>query len=106
MPYSLQRLLVETIWQEAYTGQDSYGKPMYAAAVARRARLEYEFTTVARAGGAERVSTTKLFLNGDAPVSVRDKIVLSDGSSPAIQDVRSPRQPFDPARIHHYEVIL
>ena len=104
MEAALQAMLVETIQQAVYSGQDAYGKPTYAAPFFRPARLQYEVTTVANASGQERTSTTKLFLNGDRTITVRDKVTLPDGSSPAIQMVYSARD-LD-GSVHHYECAL
>lgn len=104
MEPALKALLVETIQHAAYTGQDTYGKPTYAAPVTRPARLEYRVTTLTNAQGQERTSMTTVFCDGDVLVTVRDRITLEDGTSPAIQAVYSPRD-LD-GSIHHHELKL
>jgi len=103
---ALKAMLVETVAHSAYTGQDAYGKPTYAAPINRPARVEYRTTTVTNAQGQERMSNTVVFLDGDFSITVRDKITLPDGTSPAIQDIKSPRHEDAPARIHHHECLL
>jgi Minor capsid protein len=107
MHTALQRMLVDTIQHAAYQGQDAYGKPLYGPVVLRPARLDFVTRVTPSGGGAERTSQTVLFLNGDVPsVTARDKITFLDGTAPAIQTVRSVRQPFAPLVIDHYELLL
>jgi hypothetical protein len=107
LPLALQRMLVDTIQHAPYLGQDPYGKPTYGPFVVRPARLEYVTQVIPSGGGQERTSQSVVFLNGDVPsVTARDQIRLPDGTAPAIQTVRSVRQPFAPLAISHYELLL
>ena len=103
---ALKAMLVDTIAHSAYTGQDSYGKPIYAAPVNHSARVEYRTTTVTNVQGQERTSNAVVFLDSDISINVRDKITLPDGTSPAIQDIKSPRHEDAPPRVHHHELLL
>ena len=103
---ALVAMLTDTIQHSVYSGQDAYGKPTYASPVARKARIQYEVTTVTNQQGQERTSTTVLYMDGTFPLSVRDKLVLSDGSAPAIQLVYAPTDPENPGVIDHYECRL
>jgi hypothetical protein len=104
MEPALLALLTETIQHRAYTGQDRYGKPTYAAPVTRPARLEYRVSTLTDAQGQERTSMITVFCHGDFPITLRDHITLDDGTSPAIQAVYSPRD-LD-GSVHHHEIKL
>lgn len=106
MEPALLAMLVDDVVQTPYLGQDQYGKPVYGAAFTRPARIEFATTVVSNTQGQERTSTTLLFLNGDLPITSRDKLTLPDGSAPAIQEIQAPRHPFRPATIHHYAVKL
>jgi hypothetical protein len=103
---ALKAMLTETIEHASYTGQDAYGKPQYGGPVTRPARIQYQTTTVANAQGQERTSTTKVYCDGDFEITVRDKITFPDGTSPAIQAVYSPRDPFVAGIIDHHEILL
>jgi hypothetical protein len=105
MDPALVAMLTETIAHAAYTGQDSYGKPTYGAPVNRAARIQYQVTAVTTAQGQERTSTTKIICNGNFGITVRDKLTLPDGTSPTIQQVYSPRDPFS-AAVDHHEILL
>jgi hypothetical protein len=102
----LLAMLVDDIVQTPYVGHDAYGAPQYGPPFTRPARVEYSTTVVTNAQGQERTSTTLLILNGDVPITLRDKLTLPDGTAPAIQEIQAPRMPFRPATIHHYAVKL
>jgi hypothetical protein len=102
----LRAMLTQTVMHSAYTGQDAYGKPTYAAAVARACRIQYEVRSVANPQGQERTSNTVIFFDGTFPLTVRDKLVLPDGTAPALQLVYAPVDPDHPDVIDHYEAIL
>jgi hypothetical protein len=100
----LVAMLVDDIVQTPYLGHDAYGAPQYGTPFTRPARVEYRTTVVTTARGQE--STTLLILNGDIPITMRDKLTLPDGTAPAIQEIQAPRMPFRPATVHHYAVKL
>jgi hypothetical protein len=106
MNATLQRLLVETVTQTPYLGQDAYGKPVYGPVVSRAARIDSTVKTVTNAQGQERLSTTLVIVNGDQPIEARDKLILSDGTAPAVQAIKAIRDLYAPARIVHYEIYL
>jgi hypothetical protein len=106
MPDALCRMLVETVVQTNYSGQDAYGKPVYGAPWSRPARIEGKITTLSSSAGLQRTSTTRVFLNGDVPITVRDTLTLPDGTQPAIQYVARHLYAFVPALLHHYTVFL
>ena len=106
LPAPLAALLNETVTQSPFVGHDAYGKPTYGPDIIRPARVEYQTTVVSTAQAQERTSTTLLFLNGDLPISERDKVLLSDGTAPTIQKVKPVRDRFRPATISHYEIAL
>lgn len=102
---ALRAMLTETVTHAAYAGQDHYGKPQYGAPVVRPARIQYVVTTVVNPQGQERTSTTKIVMDGDFAISVRDRLTLADGTSPAIQQVYSPTDPIQDW-VDHHEVLL
>jgi hypothetical protein len=106
MESALLAMLVDDIVQTPYVGHDAYGAPQYGPPFTRPARVEYSTTVVTNAQGQERTSTTLLILNGDIPITARDKLTLPDGTAPAIQEIQAPRMPFRPATVHHYSVKL
>lgn len=104
MEPALKAMLVDDIVQTPYVGQNAFGAPVYGTPFTRPARVEYSTTVVTTARGQE--STTFLILNGDIPITLRDKLTLPDGTAPAIQEIQAPRMPFRPSTIHHYSVKL
>jgi hypothetical protein len=102
----LKAMLTETIEHASYAGQDQYGKPLYGGAITRPARIQYKVRTVRTAQGQERTSETQVICDGDFDITVRDKITFPDGTSPAIQAVYSPRDPFVADVIDHHEILL
>ena len=96
MDPALQAMLTETVSLQAYTGMDQYGKPQYGPLVQYPARVAYRVTTLTNAQGQERTSTTTVYLNGDVAITVKDRLVLPDGTAPAIQDIYSPTDPTQP----------
>ena len=106
MDPALLDMLTETVLHAPYTGQDAYGKPTYGPAVARLASIEYRLTTGNQTQGAERVSFTIVYFDATFPLSVRDKLTLPNGSSPAIQEVGSKVDPTQPGVVDHYRVVL
>jgi len=83
--------LTDVITQEPYAGQDAYGKPTYGAPFTRPGRLEYANRLIMSQAGTQRVSTTRLYLNGDIAVDLRDRITLANGLTTPIQVLASPR---------------
>jgi hypothetical protein len=98
------RLFTDTVQHAAYAGQDAYGKPNYATPVSRSARVEYKVRRVVDATGQERVSRSRVFLDGDVTIDMRDQLVLSDGTRPPILVLYSPKD-LD-GNVSHHEVSL
>jgi hypothetical protein len=106
MEPALRGMLTQTITQAPYTGQDMYGKPSYGPPLARPAHIEFRVETLADQQGQERVSNTVVTCDGDVPMSLRDKVTLPDGTSPAIQVVERLEDPENPGVAHHFEIRL
>ena len=106
MDPALQTMLTETVSLQSYTGQDAYGKPSYGPAVMHPARVAYRVTTLANAQGQERTSTSILYMDGGVVVTLKDRIVLPDGTAPAIQAIYSPTDPMQPGIVDHHEISL
>jgi hypothetical protein len=105
MQASLQALLTETVQQAPYLTQESYGTPTYGPAVARRARIDWTVRRITTAQGDDRVSLARVFLAGeDGPVTLRDQLVLPDGTAPKILRIAAPKD-LDGSP-HHYECDL
>jgi hypothetical protein len=104
MDPALAALLTDTISHATYTGQDSYGTPTWATPVSHPARIEWRVRRMMTAQGEERISTVRVFLEGTVVVEPRDKLVLSDGTAPAIQRVT--RLTDETGAWHHTEVYL
>lgn len=106
MDPALLDMLTETISLQPYTGMDQYGKPSYGPAVQHPARVAYRVTTLTTAQGQERTSTSVVYMNGDVVITVKDRLVLPDGTAPAIQAIYSPTDPTQPGMPHHHECSL
>ena len=106
MDPALLDMLTDTVTHQAYTGQDQFGKPTYGPAIQRPARVAYRVTTLTNAQGQERTSTSVVYTNGDFAITVRDKIILDDGTAPAIQGIYSPTDPLQPGVVDHHEIAL
>lgn len=81
--------LTDTLTHEAWTGQDSYGKPTFAAPVPHAARVEYVVRRFTTAAGQEKVSRAIAYLAWPAGLrfGLRDRYTLSDGEQPEVQRV-------------------
>lgn len=106
MDPALHDMLTETVTLQAYTGMDQYGKPSYGSAVPYPARVAYRVTTLTNAQGQERTSTTTVYLDGAVPITLKDRLVLPDGTAPSIQAIYSPSDPLQPGTPDHHEVNL
>jgi hypothetical protein len=104
MHEALQRLLTDTIEHHAYLGQDSYGAPLYAPLVRRLCRLEAMVRRVVDAQGQERVSRSRCFFDGDVTLTLRDKLLLPDGTSPPILQLASVKDV--DGSVDHWELVL
>lgn len=105
MHASLKRWLTTPITQHAYLGQDGYGAPTYAAPVIWPGRLEASVRRFVDATGTERVSRSRLFFDELVPfVSIRDQLVLPDGTSPPILQVDAVLAPL--GTIDHWQVLI
>lgn len=90
MHAALAKWLTQTVLQSAYMGQDSYGQPLYLPAVSVLCRLEALVRRFVDNTGTERVSRTRVFVNNTTPfVSIRDQVVLPDGTSPPLLEVHA-----------------
>lgn len=100
----LRQLMTETVDLARYTGQDAYGEPTYAAPVTVPAHLEAKVQLRPTAQGLERVEQTRLFLDGAVPIALRDKVILADGTAPAMTLLYHVRD--TDGSVHHHEVTL
>ena len=103
---SMAALLTESVTHQSYAGQDQYGKPTYGAPVTRPARVAYRVTILANEQGEERASTTTVYCDGNFAITLRDKLILPDGSAPAIQAIYSPTDPLKGGVVDHHEISL
>lgn len=95
-------MLSETVYHAAYSGQDGYGQPTYAPAIARACRIEWKLRRIVTATGQERMSRARVFLDGTFTMDLRDQLTLPDGTMPTLQLVYAPSD-VDGTR-HHWEV--
>lgn len=95
MDAPLLDLLVDTVTIAPWASQDAAGQATYGAPVAYDALVEYDTTkaivvgTIDGRGGQAVVFKAVVHLDGRPTISLRDKITLPDGSTPAILNVRS-----------------
>lgn len=106
MDPALLEMLTESVTHQPYVGQDQYGKPHHGAPVERPARVAYRVTTLTNAQGQERTSTSVVYMEGNFAMTLRDRLILPDGTAPAIQAVYSPSDPLHPGIPHHHEISL
>jgi hypothetical protein len=59
-----------------------HGADVYGAAVSYPARVEWKQRRIVAEDGHEKLSTGRVFLDGDVSVSVRDRLTLPAGASP------------------------
>lgn len=71
--------LQATVQHAAYTGQNGYAKPTFAAAVARQAVVVLEQKPVRNLEDKLVVSTARLIFPRPVAVDVRDRFTLPDG---------------------------
>lgn len=106
MDPAMQDMLTETVSLQHYTGMDQFGKPSYGPASTHPARVAYRVTTLVNAQGQERASNTTVYMDGTVTITVKDRLVLPDGTAPAIQDIYSPTDPLNPGGPDHHEILL
>lgn len=104
MDPALLAMLTDTVPLAPWTGQDGYGAPTYGPAVPTPARVEYRQRRIVNAQGQERMSLCTVFFNGNVTVDLRDKLILPDTTSPAIQLVYPVRD--EVGAVDHWEVML
>jgi hypothetical protein len=75
------------VTHEARTGQDTYGAPTFAAAVARPAIVERKQKLIRDTNGQERLSQHKVTFLQPVTLDVRDRITLPDGTTGPILDI-------------------
>lgn len=104
MHQALLAMLTDTVIHAAYVSQDAYGKPVYGTPMSHPARVEYKVRRVVDATGQERVSRSRVFLDGDVTLDLRDRFTLPDGTMPPILVLYSPRDLN--GSVDHHEVSL
>lgn len=84
MDTALQALLTETLTVQPYLTQDAYGTPTYGPPVSYPAREEWRIRHIVDQTGHERISRARVFFNGTTPLTLRDQVTLTDGTTPPI----------------------
>jgi hypothetical protein len=79
-------LLPHDITWEERTGQDSYGKPTYAAAVAFKARVDYRRRNFVNAQGRIIETRGEVIVGGTPAIDPEDKVTIPGGEAPQIMD--------------------
>jgi hypothetical protein len=102
MHEALREWLTETVELMPYLGQDGYGKSSYGPPQTLPCRSESQSRVLMLPTGREGVSTTRLFLDGDVQISMRDRVRFEDGTTPPIQRLDKVRD-LD-GTVSHYEV--
>ena len=82
-----------------WTGQNVYAEATYGPGVDYPARVQQKVKMIRNAQGQEVISTVQVYLDGTAPVTVKDLIILPDDTQPLIQAVTS--SPDETGVIHH-----
>lgn len=84
MDAALQAMLTETLMVAPYVSQDAYGTPVYGPPVAYPAREEWRIRRIVDQTGQERLSRARVFFDGNVPLTLRDQVTLTDGTTPPI----------------------
>ena len=63
-------------------------------------------TTLANAQGQEQTRTSILYMDGGVVVTLKDRIVLPNGTAPAIQAICTSTDPMQPGIVDHHEISL
>lgn len=100
MDPALQQWLTETVELMPYTGQDGYGKANYGPAQVVPCRTEAQSRTLMLGTGREGVSNTRLFLDSNVQITMRDQVRFQDGTTPPIQRIDRVRD-LDGSLSHH-----
>jgi hypothetical protein len=106
MDPALLALLTDTLLLAPLTGRDTYGKPIYGTARARKGRIERRMKTVITATGLELVLETRAFLDAEGDVTDTDQLTLPDGTTAPIQGVETVTDPFQGGQVDHYVLYL
>lgn len=102
MPISdFHDLMPDTVQIAPFLASDAYGAPGFGAAVARRARVALRPVRLRRPDGSDTVARGQVWLGDPAPVDVRDRLVLPDGSMPEILAIE---QASGEAGLHHLKL--
>jgi hypothetical protein len=102
MEPALRALLVQTLLIAPHTGRNAYGQPTYGADVPTPSRIERSFQTLATTTGAQVVSVTTAYVDGNAVVDESSRVTFPDGQITPLQGVKSV---LDVAGdVHHYEL--
>jgi len=102
MDEALAAMLRETITQRTFVSQDVAGLPTYGAPTARPARIQWKPQRITTHTGEERVSRAKIFLLPTPPITLRDRLTLPDGTSPALLHVYPVRD--ETSTLSHFEI--
>jgi hypothetical protein len=90
--------LQATVGHAAYTSQDAYGKPTYAAVVDRQAVVELTEKPMRTLEGHERLSIARLTFPRPVAIDVRDRFTLPDGRTAPILTINGVADPSTGAR--------
>jgi len=82
MDNALLSLMPDTITLEAYSTQNAYNEPTYAAATTHQCRVQGRVKMVRTVQGDEKVSTVQVYLATAAGVTVRDRVTLPTRFTP------------------------
>ncbi len=80
----LQALCPNTVTIQPFASADSYSKPTYGSGVVYTCLIAKQPKMVRTVTGQEKVSMAQIYLTSAPGVSVKDKVTLPDGTTPAI----------------------
>ena len=90
-----KRWLSSTVAIEPYSALDEFGQSTYGTSVNHAASIAKKAVKTFAVDGAEVVSSTQVYLDGSASVSVNDKITLPDATTPRIINMETINDPGD-----------
>jgi hypothetical protein len=101
---ALRALLTETVQHATVVSRDSHGKPTYSTPVPRAARVEWVTQRFVTDQGEDRMSRAVVYLEATFPLQVQDRLILADGSTPAIQRLEAWKD--EGGQPDHYRVLI
>lgn len=103
---AVRDLFPHTVTWEAYSSQNAYGEPTYAAAITYPARVEMRSRLIAGSGGNEITARGRIFLHSTGIPTTRDRITLPSGFDPTQPPLLDVNPVYDDRGLDHVVVLF